>query len=61
MSTSDRDESIAKLHEAQEILLADLPSIPLWYQGTTGGFGEGVEGVQFGWNSVPIFNEITKK
>ncbi|WP_186324446.1 ABC transporter substrate-binding protein [Microbacterium paludicola] len=61
VSTSDHDESIAKLHEAQEILLADLPSIPLWYQGTTGGFSEDVDGVQFGWNSVPIFNEITKK
>ena len=38
-----------------------MPSIPLWYQGTTGGFSENVDNVKFGWNSVPIFNEITKK
>lgn len=58
---ADHDKSIAKLHEAQEILLDDMPSIPLWYQGTTGGFSENVDNVAFGWNSVPIFNEITKK
>ncbi|WP_042543106.1 peptide ABC transporter substrate-binding protein [Leucobacter komagatae] len=58
---ADHDKSIEKLHAAQEILLDEMPSIPLWYQGTTGGFGENVENVKFGWNSVPIFNEITKK
>ena len=61
VATSDHDESIAKLHAAQEILLEDMPSIPLWYQGTTGGYGKNVDNVVFGWNSVPIFNEITKK
>ncbi|MGO3148032.1 MAG: peptide ABC transporter substrate-binding protein [Leucobacter sp.] len=61
VSTTDHDESISKLHEAQEILLQDMPSIPLWYQGTTGGFSETVDNVKFGWNSVPIFNEITKQ
>ncbi|MGJ0203621.1 ABC transporter substrate-binding protein [Leucobacter sp. gxy201] len=50
-----------KLNQAQEILFEDMPSIPLWYQGTTGGYGENVDNVTFGWNSVPIFNEITKK
>ncbi len=61
VQTSDHDESIAKLHAAQEILLEDMPSIPLWYQGATGGHSEGVSDVAFGWNSVPIFNEIVKK
>ncbi|MBL3700599.1 peptide ABC transporter substrate-binding protein [Leucobacter luti] len=58
---ADHEKSIDKLHQAQEILLEDMPSIPLWYQGTTGGFSENVDNVTFGWNSVPIFNEITKK
>lgn len=58
---SDHDARNEKLNEAQEILLEDLPSIPLWYQGTTGGHSEDVNNVAFGWNSVPIFNEITKK
>ena len=60
VSNTDHDASIADLHAAQEILLEDLPSIPLWYQGTTGGHSESVDNVTFGWNSVPIFNEITK-
>lgn len=61
VAEGDREARNAKLDQAQEILLADLPSIPLWYQGTTGGFSEGIDNVAFGWNSVPIFNEITKK
>lgn len=58
---SDHEARNAKLNEVQELLLEDMPSIPLWYQGTTGGFSENVDNVAFGWNSVPIFNEITKK
>ncbi|TFC00724.1 peptide ABC transporter substrate-binding protein [Cryobacterium mannosilyticum] len=45
---------------AQEILLKDLPAIPLWYANVTGGYGTSVDNVKFGWNSVPIYNEITK-
>ncbi len=45
---------------AQELLLQDLPAIPLWYSNVTGGFGTSVQNVKFGWNSVPIYNEITK-
>ncbi len=60
VASSERDERNALLSQAQEILLEDMPSIPLWYQGTTGGFSENVGNVKFGWNSVPIFNEITK-
>ncbi|WP_024355549.1 peptide ABC transporter substrate-binding protein [Leucobacter chironomi] len=58
---SDHEARNKMLNEAQEMLLEDMPSIPLWYQGTTGGFAETVDNVAFGWNSVPIFNEITKK
>jgi oligopeptide transport system substrate-binding protein len=46
--------------KAQEILLQDLPAIPLWYSNVTGGFGTSVHNVHFAWNSVPIYNEITK-
>nr|WP_245190136.1 ABC transporter substrate-binding protein [Leucobacter exalbidus] len=60
VAESDHDARNAKLDQAQEILLEDLPSIPLWYQGATGGYSEGIDNVVFGWNSVPIFNEITK-
>jgi len=46
--------------EAQTVLLTDLPALPLWYSNVTGAFGEDVDNVEFGWNSVPIYNEITK-
>lgn len=46
--------------QAQTVLLKDLPAIPLWYSNVTGGFDEGVKNVKFGWNSVPIYSDITK-
>jgi oligopeptide transport system substrate-binding protein len=49
-----------EFQKAQEILLQDLPAIPLWYSNVTGGYGTAVQNVQFGWNSVPIYSEITK-
>ncbi|NLB47658.1 MAG: ABC transporter substrate-binding protein [Microbacteriaceae bacterium] len=58
--TGDRDEQVAALQAAQEILLAELPSIPLWNQATTGAYNESLSNVAFGWNSVPIFYEIVK-
>ncbi|WP_213813818.1 ABC transporter substrate-binding protein [Glaciihabitans sp. dw_435] len=46
--------------QAQELLFKDLPAIPLWYSNVTGVFNKDVSGVQFGWNSVPIYYEMTK-
>ncbi|MCB1272773.1 MAG: ABC transporter substrate-binding protein [Leucobacter sp.] len=57
---TDPAKANALFQQAQEILLVDLPAIPLWYSNVTGGFGEDAHNVQFGWNSVPIYNEITK-
>ncbi|MET3510749.1 MULTISPECIES: peptide ABC transporter substrate-binding protein [Plantibacter] len=59
-SESDLDAANKKFQEAQEVLFKDLPVIPLWYQNVSGGFGEGVQNVEFGWNSVPLYYEITK-
>lgn len=54
------EESNTLYQKAQEILFRDLPAIPLWYSNVTGGSAETVQNVQFGWNSVPIYHEITK-
>ncbi|MGK9146557.1 ABC transporter substrate-binding protein [Plantibacter flavus] len=59
-SESDLAAANKKFQAAQEVLFKDLPAIPLWYQNVSGGFGEGVKNVQFGWNSVPLYYEITK-
>ncbi|MET4780932.1 ABC transporter substrate-binding protein [Glaciihabitans sp. UYNi722] len=46
--------------DAQKILFKDLPVIPLWYQNEIGGWGASVSNVKFGWNSVPLYYEVTK-
>ncbi len=57
---TDQEAANKYFQQAQEILLQDLPATPLWYSNVTGGYGENVSNVQFGWNSVPIYYEITK-
>ena len=54
------EEGNKLLQDAQEILLEQLPAIPLWYSNVTGGYSEAVGNVEFGWNSVPLYYEITK-
>jgi len=60
IAETDLSTQNADFAKAQEILLQDLPAIPLWYSNVTGGYAEGVNNVQFGWNSVPLYYEITK-
>lgn len=48
-------------NEAQEILLKDLPVVPLWYQAVQGVWSNNVNPVQFGWNGVPLYYDITAK
>ena len=60
-SASSVEEATKKYQEAQEILLTDLPSIPLWYSNVTGVYSEAVGDVVFGWDSVPLYSQITKE
>jgi oligopeptide transport system substrate-binding protein len=60
ISSTDPEQANELFQQAQTILLQDLPAIPLWYSNVTGGYAEGVENVEFGWNSVPLYHEITK-
>ena len=41
-------------------MFEDLPAIPLWYSNVTAGYSENVDNVVFGWDSVPVFTDITK-
>ena len=54
------EDANAKFQQAQEVLLEDLPVVPLWYSNVTGVWADTVSNVQFGWNSVPLFYEVTK-
>ncbi|WES66289.1 ABC transporter substrate-binding protein [Microbacter sp. GSS18] len=60
ISNGDLDEQNALFQQAQEVLLEDLPAIPLWYQNVVGGYADTVENVAFGWDSVPLYDQITK-
>ncbi|MDQ0644943.1 peptide ABC transporter substrate-binding protein [Microbacterium murale] len=59
-AATDAADANAAYQKVQEILFKDLPVIPLWYQNSIGGFGENVDNVTVGWNSVPLYYEITK-
>ncbi len=54
------DEANTLYVEAQEYLFEDLPALPLWYQNVIGGYAETVDNVEFGWNSVPVYHDVTK-
>ncbi|WP_407344331.1 ABC transporter substrate-binding protein [Pengzhenrongella phosphoraccumulans] len=54
------DEANTFFDQAQEILLQDLPAIPLWYTNVVGGSSTEVSNVEFGWNSVPLLYQVTK-
>lgn len=60
LSASTPEEATQLYTEAQQILLEDLPSIPLWYANAVGVWGETIGNVTFGWDSVPLYHEITK-
>jgi oligopeptide transport system substrate-binding protein len=54
------EEATELYQQAEEVLLKDLPAIPLWYSNVTGASADTVDNVVFGWDSVPLYHEITK-
>lgn len=60
-SAATLEEANKAYQAAQEILLKDLPAIPMWYGITNGGYANTVTGVEFGWNSVPVLHNVLKK
>ncbi|MET0783389.1 peptide ABC transporter substrate-binding protein [Leifsonia flava] len=60
LAETDLDAANKNFQDAQVILFKDLPAIPLWYATVNGAWSETVENVEFGWNSVPLYNEVTK-
>ena len=60
LALTDLDAANEKFQQAQEILFKDLPAIPLWYSTVNGAWSESVDDVEFGWNSVPLYYQVTK-
>ncbi|XAZ30477.1 ABC transporter substrate-binding protein [Paenarthrobacter ureafaciens] len=61
LSASSVSEGNKAMNKAQELLLQDLPAIPLWYQVAQGGWSDGVTNVDYGWDGVPLYYNITGK
>jgi len=59
-AASDVDEANGYYQKAQEILLEDLPIVPLWYANVNGVWSDTVSNVEYGWDSVPLYSNITK-
>ncbi|MDR1265460.1 MAG: ABC transporter substrate-binding protein [Propionibacteriaceae bacterium] len=60
LSETDMADAAVQFNKAQEILLRDLPAIPLWYQNIIGAKSTNVSNVLFGWDTVPIAYLIEK-
>lgn len=60
LTTSDQTEANKIYDQAQELLLQDLPTFPLWYANVVAGSAEGVQNVVFDWKSQPVLYKITK-
>ena len=48
------------MQQAEELLLKDLPVIPLWYYNANGAWSEKVDNVSFDWRGQPLVYQITK-
>ncbi|GAA1235185.1 ABC transporter substrate-binding protein [Kitasatospora nipponensis] len=52
-------QSITDFQSAEQLLAADLPAVPLWYQNGTAGWSSRTSGVALDPFSVPIYTDIT--
>jgi len=55
------EESIKYFQDAEKLLVADMPAVPLWNSNATGGYSEKVSDVKFDVFGVPVYTNITRK
>ncbi|KAB7791374.1 peptide ABC transporter substrate-binding protein [Bifidobacterium leontopitheci] len=60
-SAKTTDEANKYFQQAEEQLLADMPSVPLWYANAKGVAAKGVKNFKMNWQNVPIYEELSKK
>ena len=56
----DTDEANRLFQQAEEILLQDMPAVPLYYGNNIGASAKKVHGMRLGWDGYPIFSELSK-
>ncbi|ARZ68098.1 ABC transporter substrate-binding protein [Streptomyces sp. HU2014] len=56
---NSQDKANAKFQEAERILAAQMPAIPLWYQNGSAGYSSRISDVTLNPFSVPVYEQIT--
>lgn len=54
------DEANKVYQSAEEILLVDLPAVPLFYANAKGAAAKNVDGFTMNWKNLPVYEELTK-
>ena len=54
------DEANKLYQQAQEVLLNDLPAVPLYYANAYGVAATGVSGFEMNWQNLPVYENMTK-
>ncbi|KAB8289116.1 ABC transporter substrate-binding protein [Bifidobacterium ramosum] len=57
---SSTDAAIKDYQAAEEILLNDLPSVPLYYTNANGVASKDLKNFEFNWQNSPIYRDMTK-
>lgn len=57
---SSTDAAIKDYQAAEEILLNDLPSVPLYYTNANGVANKNLKNFEFNWQNSPIYRDMTK-
>ncbi|WP_327353654.1 peptide ABC transporter substrate-binding protein [Streptomyces sp. NBC_01304] len=55
---SDNAKALTKFQDAEKILAAQVPAIPLWYQNGSAGYSDKVSNVSLNQFSVPVYDQI---
>ncbi|MGG8410606.1 peptide ABC transporter substrate-binding protein [Streptomyces sp. 12297] len=55
---TDTAKAVAKFQDAEKVLAAQMPSIPLWYQNGSAGYAERLSSVALNQFSVPVYDQI---
>ncbi|RBP98746.1 peptide ABC transporter substrate-binding protein [Bifidobacterium xylocopae] len=54
------DEANTTYQKAEEILLEDLPAVPIYYANAKGAAAKNVGGFTMNWKNLPVYEELTK-
>ena len=60
LAASSDDEANKAFLEADDMLLEDLPAIPLYYPNRTSGYSEAVDNVSLTWNGEIDYTKVTR-